>query len=77
MIGRIPTADFPADVQTAGGSLVYLAAKGLGTGPNPHGPNPADKRNNDDHINTFSYLPSIVDGAVGLLPMRATPRSAR
>lgn len=69
MIGRIPTADFPADVQVANGSLVYLAAKGLGTGPNPHGPNPTDKRNSDDKINSFSYLPSIVTGSVGLLPL--------
>ncbi|MCW2543508.1 MAG: beta-propeller repeat protein [Frankiales bacterium] len=67
LVGRIPTADFPADVQVTGTQLVYLSAKGLGIGPNPRGPNPLSKSNNDNQINQFTYLPSIVDGSVGRL----------
>ncbi len=69
LVGRIPTADFPADVQTANGRLVYLAAKGLGVGPNLQGPNPSTKADNDNTINSFRYLPSIVNGMVGVLPL--------
>jgi DNA-binding beta-propeller fold protein YncE len=69
LVGRIPTADFPADVQATDHQLVYLAAKGLGIGPNSAGPNPLSKNNNDNAINTFRYLPSIVDGVVGRLPL--------
>jgi DNA-binding beta-propeller fold protein YncE len=38
-IGRIPTAAYPTDVEATpdGARLVWLAAKGLGTGPNPAG----------------------------------------
>jgi DNA-binding beta-propeller fold protein YncE len=69
LVGRIPTADFPADVQAVGSRLVYLSAKGLGVGPNPTGPNPLSPSNNDNAINAFRYLPSVVDGVVGRLPM--------
>ena len=68
LVGRIPTADFPAHTQVVGSTLVYLAAKGLGVGPNPTGPNPLDKHNNDNQINVFTYLPSIVTGNAGILP---------
>jgi DNA-binding beta-propeller fold protein YncE len=69
LVGRIPTADFPADVQVTKHRLVYLSAKGLGVGPNPDGPSPLSPSNNDNAINTFRYLPSIVDGMVGRLPV--------
>jgi YVTN family beta-propeller protein len=38
ILGRIPTAAYTTDVEVSpgGGKLVWLAAKGLGTGPNPH-----------------------------------------
>ncbi|MDP9100816.1 MAG: bifunctional YncE family protein/alkaline phosphatase family protein [Actinomycetota bacterium] len=68
LLGRIPTADFPADVQSGGTTLVYLAAKSFGIGPNRSGPNPLSPANNDNTINRFSYLPSIVNGLVGVLP---------
>ena len=37
VLGRLPTAAYPTDVAVTpdGGQLVWLAAKGLGTGPNP------------------------------------------
>jgi DNA-binding beta-propeller fold protein YncE len=70
LAGRIPTADFPADVAVSAGptpTIVYLSAKGLGVGPNPDGPNPLSPADSDDTINQYQYLPSIVDGDVGVL----------
>ncbi len=49
--------------------LVYVAGKGLGVGPNPHGPNPLSPADSDDAINTFRYLPSIVAGQAGVLDL--------
>ena len=39
VIGRMPTASYPSDVEVSrdGRRLVWLASKGLGTGPNPDG----------------------------------------
>ena len=74
--GRIPTAAFPTDVAVhpaqCGRSkdcstVVWLSGKGLGVGPNPNGPNPTSPDDSDDAINSFSYLPSIVRGMVGVL----------
>ncbi len=67
LIGRIPTAEFPTDVATTKTKVVYLSAKNRGVGPNRHGPDPLSPDDSDNAINTFSYLPSIVDGAVGVL----------
>jgi hypothetical protein len=46
---------------------VWVSAKGLGVGPNPNGPNPLAKDNNDNQINNYAYLPSIVTGMSGAL----------
>ncbi|MEA2450271.1 MAG: hypothetical protein QOG63_2203, partial [Thermoleophilaceae bacterium] len=68
LIGRVPVASYP----TFAGStrrqrkLVWIAAKGLGTGPNPNGPNPLSPLDNDDQINSFQYLPSFVTGLSGV-----------
>src|SRR5439155_992461 len=38
LLGRVPTARYPSDVQVTGGPrprLLWLSAKGLGVGPNP------------------------------------------
>lgn len=40
MIGRVPTAAYPADVQVTSRKLLWIAAKGFGSGANPNGPNP-------------------------------------
>src|SRR5207245_11219490 len=41
LVGRIPVAAYPTDVRaTQNGKLVWIAAKGLGTGPLLHGPDP-------------------------------------
>src|SRR5262249_47908116 len=54
IIGRFPTASYPVDVEVTpnGGTLVWLAARGLGTGPNP---------NNES-------IKELLKGRVGVLP---------
>jgi hypothetical protein len=54
--------------------LVWVSAKGLGTGANPNGPNPNSPKDSDDDINSFQYLPSIVTGVSGVLSF---PNDAR
>ena len=70
LLGRIPTGSYPTAVAaTPGrGQLVWISARGLGVGPNPNGPNPLSPLNNDNQINTYRYLPSIVTGDSGILP---------
>ena len=69
-LGRIPTASYPvfAAPEPHLKAVSWIAAKGFGVGPNPNGPNPLSKKNNDNQINTFRYLPSIVTGTAGVLP---------
>ncbi len=87
LAGRVPTASFPTDVAAdpAGcprstardcGTLVWLSGKGLGFGPNPNGPNPTDPRDNDNQINSFTYLPSAIRGSVGVLALPGARRLA-
>jgi hypothetical protein len=86
LVGRVPVGSYPVDVDATPRhrTLVWLAAKGLGVGPNPNGPNPYSPNDSDDHINSFQYLPSIVRGASGILRFptnsrlrRMTPRASR
>ena len=67
LVGRIPTASYPvfAGATPHRETLAWVAAKGLGVGPNLNGPNPLSPLNNDDQINSFQYLPSIVSGLAG------------
>jgi hypothetical protein len=68
-LGRIPTAEYPTDVAaTPGkhGKLLWLSGKGLGTGPNPNGPDPQSPDDSDDRINAFQYLPLLNVGSVGI-----------
>ena len=67
LVGRIPTAAFPTDVAVGRGRIVWLSAKGFGSGANPDGPRPTDRRDNDNQINSFQYLPSWIRGSVGVL----------
>jgi DNA-binding beta-propeller fold protein YncE len=66
LVGRIPTAAYPTDVRVTpdGKTLVWLTGKGLGSGPNPNGPNPFVT--NDDNSNSFQYLPLFTFGDVGI-----------
>jgi DNA-binding beta-propeller fold protein YncE len=67
LVGRIPTAAYPTDVRVTpdGRTLLWIAAKGLGTGPNLNGPNPFETT--DANTNSFEYLPIITLGKAGLL----------
>jgi len=86
LVGRIPVASYPTAVAATPNRrrMVWLTARGLGVGPNPHGPNPKSPLNSDDNINSFQYLPSIVRGSSGILAFptdrrirRLTPKAAR
>jgi DNA-binding beta-propeller fold protein YncE len=86
LVGRIPTAAYPVAVASTPDSkrLAWVAAKGLGVGPNPNGPDPTSPNDSDDNINSFGYLPSIVRGESGILRFpsrhrlrRLTPRADR
>jgi DNA-binding beta-propeller fold protein YncE len=70
LLGRVPTASYPvmATPEPHLKKLAWIAAKGFGVGPNPTGPNPLSPDNTDNHINTFTYLPSIVTGTSGVVP---------
>ena len=67
LAGRVPTAAYPVDVQVTpdGKTLLWSAGKGLGTGPNPNGPNPL--ATTDANTNSFQYLPLITFGRAGVL----------
>jgi DNA-binding beta-propeller fold protein YncE len=69
LVGRIPTGSYPTAVAASPKrrQLVWVSARGLGVGPNPNGPNPKSPANNDNQINTYQYLPSIVTGSSGVL----------
>ena len=69
LVGRVPTAAFPTDVAVSKHRLVWLSAKTFGYGPNLNGPRPTSPHDNDNEINTFAYLPSVVRGSVGALPV--------
>ena len=86
LVGRIPVASYPtaAAATPNRGKLVWISARGLGIGPNRHGPNPNSPNDSDDNINSFQYMPSIVRGSSGILAypsdarIRAlTPRASR
>jgi DNA-binding beta-propeller fold protein YncE len=65
--GRIPTAEYPSDVRVTpdGRTLLWIASKGLGTGPNPNGPDPF--LTTDANTNSYQYLPIITFGKAGIL----------
>src|SRR3954447_21266910 len=67
LVGRIPTASYPvfAAATPHREKVVWVASKGLGTGPNVHGPDPLSPLDSDDQINSFQYLPSFVRGMEG------------
>jgi DNA-binding beta-propeller fold protein YncE len=66
LLGRIPTAEYPTDVDASHGRLVWLSGKGMGTGPNPNGPQPSSPLDSDNAINSTQYLPLLNVGSVGI-----------
>src|SRR3954447_7874324 len=74
--GRIPTAAYPADVQlTKGGRVLWLAAKGFGSGANPNGPNPYNA--NDDSLLKHPGTAVLSRGIAGVQPMPSARRLRR
>jgi DNA-binding beta-propeller fold protein YncE len=67
LIGRIPTAAYPTDVRVTPDrkTILWISGKGLGTGPNPNGPDPF--QTTDANTNSFQYLPIITLGDAGVL----------
>jgi DNA-binding beta-propeller fold protein YncE len=67
LIGRVPVASYPvfAGASRKRERLIWVAAKGLGVGPNTNGPNPLSPSDSDNTINSFGYLPAIVSGIAG------------
>src|SRR2546423_5842081 len=77
VLGRVPTAHYPTDVHASGGKrplLFWLSMKGLGTGPNPNGPNPFNSATLDQTGSPTQFLPRITDGSTGIgaLPTKAS-----
>ncbi|HEX2016222.1 MAG TPA: YncE family protein, partial [Solirubrobacteraceae bacterium] len=60
-----PTVRAPARCS----KLVYVSAKGVGTGPNPQGPQPNSRNDDDARINATQYLPLLNIGAAGIGPL--------
>jgi YVTN family beta-propeller protein len=75
VIGKLPTADYTSDVAVTpdGCTLLWQAARGLGSGPNPqfcssHGC-PAVNNDSDPEVSPYpSYVPDLLIGRVGVLP---------
>ena len=49
--------------------LLYISSKGLGTGANPHGPQPNSPNDTDALINRFQYLPVFTSGTAAIADM--------
>jgi hypothetical protein len=76
LVGRIPVASYPTFVAALSvrSPLAWLAANGIGVGPNLHGPNPTSPLDITNQVGTFQYLPTIARGDAGVL---AFPSDAR
>ncbi|HVT36027.1 MAG TPA: hypothetical protein VHE37_10595 [Nevskiaceae bacterium] len=76
VIGKMPTADYPSDVDVTpdGCTLVWTAGRGLGAGPNPTYGRPLGQLprvNNDTDANKVpypTYVPDMLIGRVGVVP---------
>ena len=80
LLGRVPTAHYTTDVAATGGrnpKLVWLSAKGLGTGPNPGGPSPFNSATLNQSGAQSQFLPRITLGSVGIgaMPTRRQLKS--
>jgi DNA-binding beta-propeller fold protein YncE len=73
VLGFVPTGWYPTAVRVLpNGNLVVLNGKGLGSKPNPHGPNPAKRaapyEKGSEAPPTVQYVAHIQTGTVQLLP---------
>jgi YVTN family beta-propeller protein len=71
LIGRIPTAAYPDDVQTtARGKLIWIAGKGFGSGPNPTYNFGGATTPFQTPANVYgTYVLDLLIGRVGTLPL--------
>jgi Phosphoesterase family/Lactonase, 7-bladed beta-propeller len=67
LIGRIPTAAYPADVQATKKQLLWIAGKGFGSGPNRNGPNPY--QTGDNNLLKHPGTAVLSSGRAGILPI--------
>jgi Phosphoesterase family len=74
-VGRIPTAAYPADVQTTARRLMWIAGKGFGAGPNRNGPNPLST--NDNNLLKHPGTAVLSAGRAGVLPLPSDRRLRR
>ena len=66
LLGRIPTAAYPADVQVTAKQLLWIAGKGFGAGANPNGPNPYIA--SDNNLLHHPGTAVLSSGRAGILP---------
>lgn len=66
LLGRIPTAAYPAVIQVTPKQLLWIAAKGFGSGANPNGPNPFTT--NDNNLLKHPGTAVLTDGRAGIVP---------
>jgi YVTN family beta-propeller protein len=72
VIGKLPTAAYPSDVQVTpdGSQLLWVAAKGVGAGANPQYSFDGDKRPGVTPKNIYgTYVLDMLKGIVGTLPI--------
>jgi DNA-binding beta-propeller fold protein YncE len=75
-LGFIPTAWYPTQVALVGNELWYCSGKGLGSAPNPDGPNPIRRKDrviyqqsdNSRQGKKTQYIGSLFRGTVSYLP---------
>ena len=97
LVGRIPVADDPQVVVTTAAhgrraaQLMYVAARGVGVGPNPSGPDPmvatdpifwafnpaAPTTDVFGSGSGVTYLAGMVDGRAGLMPLPSNAQVSR
>ncbi len=70
LVGKIPTASYPtfATARSVHSPISWIAAYGIGYGPNLNGPNPTSSLDNNNQITHFQYLPMVLRGDAGVLP---------
>src|SRR5205807_6054538 len=66
LLGRIPTAAYPADVQVSSRQLMWTAGKGFGAGANRNGPNPYIA--SDSNLLHHPGTAVLSSGRAGILP---------
>ncbi len=79
LVGKIPTASYPvfAGARSAHAPIGWIAAYGIGYGPDLNGPNPTAPSDNNNQIVHFQYLPQDLRGDAGVLPFPSDAKIRR